>query len=256
MILFDSHAHLLDERFDEDREAVIASLRHNDIGYVLEAATEFADIPRIRALVTLHDFIYGAAGVHPHFASSVTPAALTSVERAAAEPKFVAVGEIGLDYHYDYAPKDVQKQAFAAQLDIACGAGKPVVIHDREAHGDTVDILRGYKGKLTGVMHCFSGSWETAKECMELGLMVAFGGSATFKNADKLREVARQVPEEFLLMETDCPYMTPEPFRGKRNDPRLMHLTLDMLAGLRGTDREAIARATTQNAKRLFGIMD
>lgn len=166
----------------------------------------------------------------------------------------LAIGEIGLDYHYDFYPREVQREAFAAQLSLAKELRLPVIIHDREAHGDTMDLLRPLRGSLTGIMHCFSGSYETAKECLEDGLYVAFGGALTFKNAANRREIAAKLPLDRLLLETDCPYMTPVPRRGERNDPRLMRLTFEVLCGIRPESPEEIAAATVQNAKAVFGI--
>lgn len=176
------------------------------------------------------------------------------MERALAHPRVVAVGEIGLDYHYDFAPREAQRRAFAEQLDIAAAHGLPVLIHDREAHGDCLALLGARRGRLRGVMHCFSGSYETARECLDLGLYIAFGGALTFKNAAVRREIARKLPLERLLVETDCPYMTPEPLRGTRNEPRLVRLVAEALAAARGADAEEIAAATAENARRLFCV--
>lgn len=255
MQLFDTHAHLLDDRFDADREALIAGFSEVGVVHVLEAACEATDIPKVIALCDAHPrVIYGAVGVHPHSASEFSPDVLQQIRAALAHPAIRAVGEIGLDYHYDFSPRDVQRDCFDAQLALAHEAGFPVVIHDREAHGDTLDLLRLHRDGLQGVMHCFSGSWETAKECLDLGLHLGIGGSLTFKNAKKLVELVPKVPRDRLLLETDCPYMTPEPFRGKRNDPTLTRLTLARLAELRGEDEEELAAACFENGRRLFGL--
>ena len=254
MFLFDTHTHLLDERFDEDRDALIGSLPEAGIRYCMEACCDEAGIEKIIALSEAHAHIYGSAGVHPHSASEWTQATADHIQTALAHPRILAVGEIGLDYHYDFSPRDVQKACFDAQLTLANKQRVPVVIHDREAHGDTLDLLRLHRDGLTGVMHCFSGSWETAKECLDLGLHLGIGGSLTFKNAKKLIELVPKVPRDRLLLETDCPYMTPEPFRGKRNDPSLTKLTLARLAELRGEDEEELAAACLENGRRLFGI--
>lgn len=255
MQLFDTHAHLLDDRFDEDRAAVIAKIREEGVVHVLECACESADIDKVIALAEAYPkMIYGAVGVHPHSASEWSPDVYAKVEAALAHHAIRAVGEIGLDYHYDFSPRDAQKVCFDAQLSLANEKNMPVVIHDREAHGDTLDLLRLHKDGLSGVMHCFSGSWETAKECLDLGLHLGIGGSLTFKNAKKLVELVPKVPRDRLLLETDCPYMTPEPFRGKRNDPSLTKLTLARLASLRGEDVEELAAALFENGRRLFGI--
>ncbi len=254
MELFDTHAHLLDERFDADREALLAALPAAGIRYVLEACCDEAGFDVVAALSESYPFLYASAGVHPHSASEWTKETAAHLSLALAHPRCVAVGEIGLDYHYDFSPRDVQKRVFAEQIDIAIAHHKPILVHDREAHGDCMDMLRAYRGRLTGVMHCFSGSYETAKECIDDGLYIAFGGALTFKNAVNRRDIAARLPLERLLLETDCPYMTPEPFRGKRNDPRLTFRTLEVLASVRTEPIEQIAAATMENAKALFSV--
>jgi len=254
MKLFYTHAHLLDTRFDEDRNELIPALPQSGVAGFLEACTEAGDIPKITALVMLYDHVFGSAGVHPHSADTANEANLLAVERALQHPKIVAVGEIGLDYHYDFSPRETQRAAFAAQLDIAIGAKKPVIIHDREAHGDVMALLCERRGRLTGVLHCYSGSYEDAVKYVDMGFYIAFGGALTFKNAVKQRAIAEKLPLERIVVETDCPYMTPEPHRGERNDPRLMHLTLETLASVRGASAEEAAEATFANALRLYGI--
>ncbi|MEN6593352.1 MAG: TatD family hydrolase [Clostridiaceae bacterium] len=254
MKLFDTHAHLLDARFDPDRNEIIPPLPDLGVAGFLEACTEAGDIPKITALVMLYDHVFGSAGIHPHSADSATEANLLLVMRALKQQKIVAVGEIGLDYHYDFSPRETQKKAFAEQLDIAIAAKKPVIIHDREAHGDVMALLSERRGKLTGVLHCYSGSYEDAVRYIEMGFYIAFGGALTFKNAVKQRAIAEKLPLERIVIETDCPYMTPEPHRGERNDPRLMHLTLETLASVRGISVEEAAEATFTNAMRLYGI--
>lgn len=250
--LFDTHAHYLDERFDSDRQAVLSALPARGVHYVLEAACEATDIGKIRALTRMYPHVFGSAGIHPHNAEQFTDDVCRDIERALDDEKIVAIGEIGLDYHYDFSPRALQKTVFDRQLSLAVRLNKPVLIHDREAHGDMLDLLRPYRGRLTGVTHCFSGSYETAVQCIDIGLHIAFGGALTFRNATRLRDVAARLPLERLLLETDCPYMTPEPHRGKRNDSGLMHLTLEALSHAAGVPAEALAALTTENAKRLF----
>ena len=254
MRLFDTHTHLLDEQFDEDRYRVLSALPAAGIAYIVEAASCEADFPRIAALTALYPFAYGAVGVHPQSALEMTDATVRRIRQALTAQKIVAVGEIGLDYHYEYAPRDVQKRVFREQLGIAREYRKPVILHDREAHGDMMAILTEYREGLTGVMHCYSGSYEDAMRYIDMGLYIAFGGALTFKNAKKQREIAAGLPLERLLIETDCPYMTPIPLRGTRNDPRNVRLTLETLAEVRGISQEAAARATLTNAMRLFSI--
>jgi len=254
MQLFDTHAHLLDDKFDEDRNALIPSLPAAGVRGFVEACVETEDIPKIQALTLLYDFVYGSAGIHPHSASKADRSNLLRVERALEQKKIVAVGEIGQDYHYDFSPREAQREAFANQLDLAIAAKTPVIIHDREAHGDVMALLSARKGRLGGVLHCYSGSLEDAVRYIDMGYYIAFGGALTFKNATKQRCIAEKLPLERLVIETDCPYMTPEPHRGERNSPLLIHLTLETLAKVRNISLEEAAAATYQNAMDLFGI--
>lgn len=254
MTLFDTHAHLLDEQFNDVRNALIPALPDVGVGYVVEACCDEADLPKIAALVHIYDHVYGTAGIHPQSAGTVTPHTLRQIERLLSDQKIVAVGEIGLDYHYENDPRALQRQVFSDQIAIAKAAGKPVVVHDREAHGDCMEILRANRDGLTGVLHCYSGSYEDAVKYVDMGLYIAFGGALTFKNAVRQRDIAARLPLERIVIETDCPYMTPEPHRGTRNDPTLLHLTLEVLAAVRKMTAEETAQITTQNAKRLFGI--
>ena len=254
MQLFDTHAHLLDDKFDEDRSALIASLPGAGVRGFVEACVEAEDIPKIQALTLLYDFVYGSAGIHPHSASKADTTNLLRVERALEQKKIVAVGEIGLDYHYDFSPREAQREAFSNQLDLAIAAKKPVIIHDREAHGDVMAMVSARKGRLGGVLQCYSGSYEDAVRYIDMGFYIAFGGALTFKNATKQRAIAQKLPLERLVIETDCPYMTPEPHRGERNSPLNIHLALEMLAKVRGITVAEAAEATYQNAMQLFGI--
>ena len=254
MKIFDTHAHLLDEQFDADREELLASLPDAGIAKVMEACCDEAGIDRVAELVARVPFLYGSAGVHPHSADEFRPETLGHIREALTRERMIAIGEIGLDYHYDFSPRDVQRDCFDAQLALAAELKKPVIIHDREAHGDTMDLLRPYRGKLSGVMHCFSASYEIAKECIDLGLYIAFGGALTFKNAVRQWEIAGKLPLDRLLVETDCPYMTPAPFRGQRNDPSRIVLTLEKLAALRGMDPEPLAEILSENSFRAFGV--
>ena len=254
MRLFDTHAHILDEQFDADREELIASLPEKGVTHVMEACCDEAGIDRVTELVQRVPFFYGSAGVHPHSADEFRPETLDHIRTALTHERMLAIGEIGLDYHYDFAPRGVQRDCFDAQLALAAELHAPVIIHDREAHGDTMDLLRRYRGTLSGVMHCFSASYEIAKECIDLGLFIAFGGALTFKNAVNQWAIASKLPQDRLLIETDCPYMTPVPFRGRRNDPTRMILTLQKLAELRETDAETLSGVLLENSFRAFGI--
>lgn len=255
MDIFDTHAHLLDDHFDSDREQLIASLAENNVKLVMEACTDLGYLEKLLPFVEAHPMIYGAAGLHPEELDGCALADLDQVAAALAHPKIKAVGEIGLDYYWpENPPREVQRAFFDAQLSLAAAHGLPVIVHDREAHGDTVDVLRAHKGRVIGVMHCFSGSYETAKECLDLGFYMGFGGALTFKNARRNVEVAARVPLDRLLIETDCPYMAPVPCRGQRNDPTKTRYVLQKLAEIRAMDQEALAPVLFENGKRLFGI--
>ncbi len=249
--IFDSHAHYDDPAFDPDRESLLASLA----GAGVEAMTIGADLATSQAAVALaerHPFLWAAVGVHPHGAAQLPPDWLQQLEDLSAHPKVRAIGEIGYDYHYDGDWKEAQRAAFEAQLQLAARLEKPVVIHDREAHGDTLELLRKYRP--AGVVHCYSGSAEMAKEVLSLGMYIGFTGVVTFKNARRALEAAAVVPLDRLLVETDCPYMAPEPFRGKRCDSTLLPHTIGRLAAVKGVSPQELADITNQNARRLFGI--
>ncbi len=256
MRIFDTHAHLLDEQFDADREQLLVSLPEAGIAHVMEACCDEAGIDRVVALVRRVPYFYGSAGVHPHSADEWKPETSDHIRAALQNERMAAIGEIGLDYHYDFSPRETQRDCFDAQLALAAELHAPVIIHDREAHGDCMDLLRRYRGRLSGVMHCFSASYEIAKECIDLGLFIAFGGALTFKNAVNQWAIASKLPLDRLLIETDCPYMTPVPFRGKRNDPSLIVYTLDKLCALRNADREALAAILYENSFKAFGIAE
>ncbi len=248
--IFDSHAHYDDPAFDPDREELLASLSRNGVETVL---TIGADLETSRAALSLaesHPFLWAAVGVHPHGAEGLPGDWLDQLEAMAASPRVLAIGEIGFDYHYDSAWKEAQRTAFEAQLCLAKRLGLPVIIHDREAHGDTMELLR--KHRPGGVVHCFSGSAEMAKELLSLGMYLGFTGVVTFKNARRALEAAAVVPLDRLLVETDCPYMAPEPFRGKRCDSTLLPYTIAKLAEVKGVTPQALADAAAENARRLF----
>ena len=254
--LFDTHAHLLDEHFDPDREELLRSLPERGVVGFVEACCRETDLPGMEKLLKNCPYAWGSAGIHPEYAETFTDSSIDTLREALKGERMVAVGEIGLDYHYeDGAPRDVQKRVFTEQVRLAKERGLPVIIHDRDAHGDMLDILRAERQGLSGIMHCFSGSWEMAKDCMDYGLYIAFGGAVTFKNARKQREIASKIPLDRLLMETDCPYMTPEPFRGRRNDPSLVRLVAEKLSALRGMDPEEAAEITFANGEALFGTI-
>jgi len=257
MRLFDTHCHITDERFDGDRAAVIERMRAAGVERALLVGDGSKEEQPAFALAEEYDWMWAATGVHPHDASRWDEASRRRVEAWMAHPKAVALGEIGLDYHYDLSPRDAQRQAFDDQLDMARRLDKPVILHIREAHGDATDMLtaRWRAGRLPrGVMHCYTGSWESAKQYLAMGLYISFSGAITFKNAPKLSEVARNMPLDRLLVETDCPYMAPVPMRGQRNEPAFVAYTARKVAQIRGMDADELAYAAMENGRRLFGV--
>ena len=250
--IFDSHAHYDQKRFDADRAGVIAALPAAGVTRVLNAA---CDLPSTRegiALAEAYPFFWCSAGVHPHEAEDAPADYLEQLKELAKHPKVVAIGEIGLDYHYDFSPRDIQRRVFEEQLILAKELDLPVIIHDREAHGETMELLTRYRPK--GVVHCFSGSAEMARQVVELGMYVGFTGTVTFKNARKPLEAVAAVPADRLLMETDCPYMAPEPLRGRRCDSSMLPYTAAAMAAAKGMTPQQLADAAAANACRLFGI--
>lgn len=250
--IFDSHAHYDDPAFDGDREQLLDSLAGAGVETVLTIGADLATSRAAVALAERYPFLWAAVGVHPHGAAELPEDWLRQLEELAAHPRVRAIGEIGYDYHYDSDWKEAQRTAFEAQLRLAARLGLPVVIHDREAHGDTMELLRQYRP--AGVVHCYSGSAEMVKEVVALGMYVGFTGVVTFKNARRALEAAAVVPPDRLLVETDCPYMAPEPFRGRRCDSTLLPHTIARLAQVTGMEPQELADLTAANARRLFGI--
>ncbi|MBQ9963831.1 MAG: TatD family hydrolase [Clostridia bacterium] len=253
MQIFDSHAHYLADAFDEDREELLTRLFESDVCGIIEAATSADSAKQAIALAHRFPSLYAAIGIHPEEAANVTEDDLAVIATLCQDEKAVAIGEIGLDYHYEeYCPREVQKHWFHRQLALANEQNLPVVIHDREAHEDTLSALRQFKPR--GVVHCFSGSVETAREIINLGMYIGIGGVVTFKNARKLVEVAAMVPEDRLLLETDAPYLAPVPHRGHRCDSSMIAFTAAAIADIRGTTPDHILRIATENTRRLFHI--
>ena len=248
--IYDSHAHYNDEAFDEDRDGLLSSLPEKGICAVINCGTDLASSEFSLSLAGKYSFIRAACGIHPHEASACPGDYLEALKELLKRENCVAVGEIGLDYHYDFSPRDIQQKIFEEQIILAKELDMPIIVHDREAHEDTLRLLRKYKPK--GVVHCFSGSAETAKETVALGMYIGLGGAVTFKNARKPLEVAAAVPDDRLLIETDCPYMTPVPFRGRRNDSGFIPYAAEVIALVRGVSPEAVLELTRQNANALF----
>ena len=252
--LYDTHCHIADPKFDEDRQAVIQRLLNAGVKRALVVADPREDQPnqeKVFQLADQYDFLYAAIGVHPHNASGWDADAENTVSRYLQHPKCRLLGEIGLDYHYDLSPRDVQREVFDIQLEMAFARGIPVQLHIREAHGDCMDMLRARakSGRLPrGIMHCYTGSWEAAKVYLDLGFYISLSGALTFNNAPKLREVAQNTPIDRLLIETDCPYMAPVPLRGRRNEPAFIVHTFEALCAARNAASEALSEALWHNA--------
>ena len=251
--IFDSHAHYDDAAFDADREAFLAELPQKGVCRAVDCGADLASSHRAAQLAEQYPWIFFAAGIHPEEAHDLPADWEKQLEAMLALPKAVAVGEIGLDYHFkENPPRETQKAVFARQTEIAAAHGLPIIVHDREAHGDTMEILQKYKPR--GVVHCFSGSVEMAREVLKLGMYIGLGGAVTFKNARVPVEVAKMVPPDRLLLETDCPYMAPVPFRGKRNDSSLIAYTAERIAEIRGEDAQKLIDRACRNAETFFGI--
>ncbi len=277
MPLIDSHAHLDFRQFDADREAVIERAREAGLVAIVNIGTSLSSSRAAVALAEKYDFIYAAVGVHPHDAKTVTPEVLAELRILARHPKVVAVGEIGLDYYRDLSPRAVQRRVFADQLALAAELALPVVIHSREAHDDVLAALRGWGGLPpgggteednggippaggteggNGVLHSYSAGPERLEEVLGLGFSIGISGPVTFPKANLLRAVAAAVPLERLLVETDCPYLTPQPYRGRRNEPAYVRYVVEAVARARGVPAEAVAQATADNTRRLFGVLN
>ena len=253
-MLFDTHAHLDDRAFDADRETLLASLPEQGIGLMMNPGCSLASSRAADALSRKYPFVYAAVGSHPDAADEVDEQVLEEYRRMCREnPKIRAIGEIGLDYHYEDIPRSRQLEAFRAQMALARELNLPVIVHEREAHEDGIRVVEEFP-EVTGVFHCYSGSGEMARWLVSRGWYIGFTGVLTFKNARKAVEVAQSIPMERIVLETDCPYMSPEPFRGKRNDPSRLIYMADRLAQIRQMDPEKIRRITTENGKRLYRI--
>lgn len=253
MKLVDSHCHLDDKQFDPDRDEVIARAREAGVERMMAIGTGNGppDLEAALRLARQHEFIFATVGVHPHDAAKAVPETFAALEALSAETKVLAIGEIGLDYHYDFSPREVQRDVFILQLNLAGRAGKPIVIHTREAWDDTLLLLREHWSG-TGIIHCFSGGPAEARQALDLSFYLSFGGVLTFPKAEALREAARMAPEDRLLVETDAPYLAPVPKRGKRNEPAFIVETARRLAEVRGVTPERIAEVTTANFERLL----
>lgn len=252
MDLIDSHAHVDFPQFDDDREVVIERARGTGLVGVVNIGTNVETSRASVRLAERHDFVYATVGIHPHDAETATRQALDDLLALARYPEVVAIGEIGLDYYRDYAPRSAQRQALRDQLDLASELDLPVVIHSRDAHDDTLSILSDWAG--TGVLHTYAAGTKRLDRVLAMDFYIGISGPVTYAKAEDLRSVAREVPLDRLLIETDCPYLTPEPHRGKRNEPAYVMLVAEAIAKIREDPLQQIADATTENARRLFGL--
>lgn len=252
--LYDSHAHLDDERFDLDREEIIKSLKANGISLVINPGADMKSSRKALELADLYPNIYAAVGIHPQEASEYDSEDLEIIRKWSENPKVVAIGEIGLDYYYGKNNKEEQIKLFREQIKLASEMSLPVIIHMRDATEDTYNILKEFEGKVRGVMHCYSGSLEMSELFMELGYYISLAGVVTFKNAKTAKEVAKNIPLERLLIETDSPYLTPEPNRGKRNEPKYVKHVADKICELRGISLVEFSEITRRNTEELFGL--
>ena len=250
---FDTHAHYDDEAFDSDREELLPKLAKDDVGLIIDPGCDVLSSRKALELAERFPFVYAAVGLHPEELDKYSPESFEEICSMARHPRCVAIGEIGLDYYWDASHKEEQKELFRRQIELALELDKPVIVHDREAHGDCLEIVRDYPG-LRGVFHCYSGSAEMAKELLKLGWYLGFDGPVTYKNARKALEVLELCPMDRMLMETDSPYLSPVPMRGKRNDSSNLKYVAKKIAQVKGISPEQAAAITLENGCRLFGI--
>ncbi|MGI6776641.1 MAG: TatD family hydrolase [Acetivibrionales bacterium] len=254
-MLFDTHAHYDDSRFDEDRHEAIKRASESGVRYILNVASDTASAVESTNMAQEYEFFYAAVGVHPHYVEGMDNNTLETLERLASHKKVVAIGEIGLDYYYNNSPREDQKLWFARQISLARNLNLPIIVHNRDSHEDAMSIIKKENARqVGGVFHCYSGSAEMAKILLDNNFYISFGGPVTFKNARRVIEVVKSIPNDRLLIETDCPYLTPEPHRGKRNESCYVGLVAEKIAEIKGMSFEDIARITTENAKGLFKI--
>lgn len=254
-MIFDSHAHYNDSKFNDDQDAVLKSLKDANVGYVMNVADSMKSLRKVIKIADKYPFVFASVGVHPEETGELTDADMDILLEYTKHPKVKAIGEIGLDYYWDSVARDVQKKWFARQIELAKQVKLPIIVHDRDAHGDTIDILKGENARdVGGIVHCFSGSTEMARDVLNLGMYVGIGGTVTFKNARKIKEVAEYVPIESIVLETDAPYLAPEPFRGKRNSSDLIKYVIEEISRIKGISQEDVEEITFKNAKRVYRI--
>jgi TatD DNase family protein len=254
-MLFDTHVHLNADQYKEDLEEVVKRAGDAGVEKMVVVGFDRPTINKAMELIEKYSFLYAAIGWHPVDAIDMEASDLEWIKELSHHPKVVAIGEMGLDYHWDKSPKDIQKDVFRKQIALAKEVKLPIIIHNRDATEDVVSILEEEgANEVGGIMHCFTGSLEIARKCIDMNFYISFGGPVTFKNAKKPKEVAKEIPMERLLIETDCPYLTPHPFRGKRNEPAYVKYVAEQIAELKGVSYAEIAEITTKNAKEIFSI--
>ena len=254
-MIFDTHAHYDDGQFDTDREELLGAMEAGGVGTIVDAGSTLESWDKILELTERYPFIYGAIGIHPDEAGTLDEAGMERMAELLDRDKIVAVGEIGLDYYWDKENHDVQKHWFIRQLDMAREKQMPVIIHSREAAADTMDIMKQHASGMKAVIHCYSYSAEMAKEYVKMGDYIGVGGVVTFKNAKKLKQVVQEIPLERILLETDCPYLAPVPFRGKRNSSLNLPYVAEAIAELKGTTAEEVIQQTEKNARELYNLI-
>lgn len=256
-MIIDTHAHYDDNAFDKDRDELLSQLPSEGVEMVVNIGASIQTSKHTLELMEKYPYVYGALGVHPSEAGELNETLMEWLRKAAKQPKVVAVGEIGLDYYWDEPARDVQKRWFVRQIDLAGEIGLPVVIHSRDAAKDTLDIMKGHRaGELGGVIHCFSYGVELAREYLNMGFYLGIGGVVTFKNARKLKEVVEYMPMERMVLETDCPYLSPEPFRGKRNSSLNLPYVVKAVSEIKGIPQEEVISITRDNARNMYRICD
>jgi len=253
-MIFETHAHLDDDKFDLDREAVVKRAQEAGISRIITIGCNEVSSREAVKIAGKYSNIYASVGIHPHDAQLCTEKTWDELTRLAQNPKVVAWGEIGLDYYRDLSPRDIQRKVFIKQIELANEMGLPIIIHDRDAHEDVMKTVKKYKPEFGGVFHSYSGSWEMAKELLKMGFYLSFSGPLTFKNSRHTVEVATNVPNDRFVVETDSPYLTPEPYRGKRNEPAYVRYVVEKIAELKGLTLEKTAELSMENACRLFRI--
>ncbi len=253
-MIFDTHAHYDYKDFDADRDQLLSSMEEHGVGTIVDVSSTYDSCEQVIRLAGQYPFMYAAVGVHPDEVGELSEEKLDRMEALLSQDKVVAVGEIGLDYHWDVEPHEVQHDWFIRQMELARRADLPVLIHSREAAADTFEVMKQYAGTLTGIMHCYSYSKEMAKEYVKMGYLIGVGGVVTFKNGRKLKETVAKIPLESIVLETDCPYMAPEPYRGKRNDSTYLPYVAKEIASIKGVTYEEVVEKTEQNARKLFRI--